>query len=712
MLILRVATALVAVLTIPSSCIDALPSSPQGTVSAANLDSDAPSAKELGGVHLLMENDVDSSTPKYPVILLSKPRAYKDAEAACASLGEPLVDATYGNLPRLLDITPVAQSELKGARYFWINADVECTALDRRSGETRQFPCTSVQLPALCTNSLPRTTFLTWDKSQQIKVEIPNMGTWQGYRDRDQFRFQGIPFAEPPVKGLRFMGPEAIRDLGKFEGQVNDATKFSHACMQLTFSQLVRSMSPVSLITGAEESEDCLYLNVYTPSLKDGKPGNLVSRAGVVVVIINYRLGIFGSFENTPEIPRSKAPGNLNFRDQIAALEWVQRNIAAFGGDPSQVTIFGESSGAYSMRALLSVPSAFDLYRNAISQSDQMGIPFSNVADSSRMGNLTMHFLNCQSPDLDCALSKTAAEVKSAQIKTISVLLNSTSTAWLPDGALFRPTVDGDLFSADFADLVRSGQYNTKANILWGTTRDESASFIPTYIPLPVPVSDLDKVIGKALREERTHALLQSPYYQLNTSDPDTVRNVLSNASSDFYFNCPLQVMSQGIITHRSGLYVYKMKHGIPLVRNYPLFCSGRVCHFDDVIPSFGSGDVLPLSEQTGDDARFARQVIDRFTTFARYDDPNPKKGQPGLAVENPDLMGVQWPTYAKSDPVLQIELDNSTVLNDVETSRCDWIQRHVPYEYQVHSPDGHFVPIYPSRPRHKPSRSHKPRFK
>lgn len=81
-------------------------------------------------------------------------------------------------------------------------------------------------------------------------------------------------------------------------------------------------------------------------------------------------MSTFGLFENTPAIPRSKAPGNLATRDQIAALQWVRDNIAAFGGDPSQVTIFGESAGGWSMRGLLSAPSAFGLYRNVISQSD------------------------------------------------------------------------------------------------------------------------------------------------------------------------------------------------------------------------------------------------------------------------------------------------------------------------------------------------------
>lgn len=93
-----------------------------------------------------------------------------------------------------------------------------------------------------------------------------------------------------------------------------------------------------------------------------------------MVVTLNYRLSIFGMLENVPEIPRSTAPGNLASRDQMMALQWVKENIASFGGDPGKVTIFGESAGGWSMRALLSIPSAFGLYHNVISQSDPIGM--------------------------------------------------------------------------------------------------------------------------------------------------------------------------------------------------------------------------------------------------------------------------------------------------------------------------------------------------
>lgn len=99
------------------------------------------------------------------------------------------------------------------------------------------------------------------------------------------------------------------------------------------------------------------------------EPGNLVARGGVVVVTINYRLGLLGWAENSGAWGRSDVTGNQAFRDQILALQWVKKNIASFGGDPSKVTVFGESAGGTSIRALLSAPSAWDLYKGVIGQS-------------------------------------------------------------------------------------------------------------------------------------------------------------------------------------------------------------------------------------------------------------------------------------------------------------------------------------------------------
>ncbi|KAG0196476.1 hypothetical protein BGX28_010083 [Mortierella sp. GBA30] len=712
--------------------------------STTNLTAYAPSAKDLAGVHLLLENDVDSQTPKHPVIFLSKPRSYNDSQTACKSLGEELIAPDTGNLTRLLNNTLVAQAEAKPVTRLRVgrndsSSSSVCMAFDRQTGRTLQLSC-STQMPALCSNSLPRFIANTnVDRSKQIRVDIPKYGTWQGYRDQNQFRFLGIPYAQPPIGQRRFMKPAPL-DPRIFSGnttstaatKVNDATQYGHICVQMTIGNstvgYLNNTQDIEFL-GGSQSEDCLYLNIFTPSLKNGtakglpvmvwihgggyalgsgsmslyEPGNLVSRGGVVVVTLNYRLNIFGQFENVPAIPRSKAPGNLAVHDQIAALQWVRSNIAAFGGDPNQVTIFGESAGGYSVRALLSAPAAFGLYNNVISQSDPMGSPFSSPKVSSgNIGNMTMQNLGCQPSDIACAQNKTVDEIRAAQTKAVSATLNMTQNAWMLATAVYMPTVDGSLIPQDFAELVRSGRYNKNAKILWGNTRDEAGLIIPMYYPNPIPINDGMNNASVLFKENRTRKLFTSSYYQFNSSDNDTVRNEYSKAETDFLFRCANQIMSRGAATQKSDVYAYRMDHGRGgmyawLGQGNITFCNGRVCHTDDLPPTFGSADATRGIEQTGDDARFSRQIIDRWSTFAWTGNPNPIKGQPGLASENQDVTDVQWPVYtASNNPVLALRLQNSTVETNSDTARCNWIAKNVEYDYQVHGPGGNFVPVYP----------------
>ena len=205
--------------------------------------------------------------------------------------------------------------------------------------------------------------------------------------------FKGIPYAAPPVRDLRWRGPKPAQ---KWSG-VRKAEQFGPACMQI---------GPTS--TPTSHSEDCLYLNVYTTakSSKDRLPvmiwvhggalrtgagsdydGEELARKGVVLVTINYRLGVFGFFTHpdlTKESDRN-ASGNYGLQDQIAALEWVQKNIAVFGGDTKRVTIFGESAGSWSVNYLMASPLARGLFQRAIGESGGDFDPARKLADAEQM---------------------------------------------------------------------------------------------------------------------------------------------------------------------------------------------------------------------------------------------------------------------------------------------------------------------------------------
>ena len=209
-------------------------------------------------------------------------------------------------------------------------------------------------------------------------------GKLQGLKEDNLFVFKGIPFAAPPVGKFRWMPPQPV---SLWTG-VRPALEYGTIAPQ-------KPMSGGFMGQGKPEpqSEDCLYLNVYTPGIDNKRrpvmvwihggafsvgsgsekmfqSGKIAQRGDVVLVTINYRLGALG-FLNLDKVTGGKIPstGNEGLLDQVAALEWVRDNIAAFGGDPENVTIFGESAGGMSVASLMVLPAASGLFHKAIIES-------------------------------------------------------------------------------------------------------------------------------------------------------------------------------------------------------------------------------------------------------------------------------------------------------------------------------------------------------
>jgi para-nitrobenzyl esterase len=294
-------------------------------------------------------------------------------------------------------------------------------------------------------------------------------GRLKGFAKDGILRFNGIPYAKPPVEQLRWRPAEAA------EGWAGIRDTASFACI----APQVKSAAE-ALIGGTpgEQSEDCLYLNVWTPSREGKRPvmvwihggafvtgagslgtyngKRLAARGDVVVVTINYRLGALG-FLNLADASGGKLPGTgcQGLTDQAMALSWVRDNIAAFGGDPGNVTVFGESAGAMSVGALLAMPSARGLFHKAILQSGaaHIGHPRTRSVETAHK------FLGLLGVDPMTASHRDILKAQAAIIE---------EGGRLP----FGPTADGQVLPTRAIERVRGGSARG-VTLLSGTTMEE-----------------------------------------------------------------------------------------------------------------------------------------------------------------------------------------------------------------------------------------------
>ncbi len=310
--------------------------------------------------------------------------------------------------------------------------------------------------------------------AQQPAPVATEYGLVQGIAENDLVVYRGIPFAAPPIGDLRWRSPQPH---AKWDG-VRPATAFA--------------ADPYQGDGKGNVSEDCLYLNVWTPAKSAGEKlpvlvwiygggfafgststpthnGEFLARKGVVLVTINYRVGSLGFLahpELTAESPH-KASGNYGIQDQIAGLRWVQRNIAAFGGDPAKVTIFGESAGGISVSMLCGSPEAKGLFRGAISQS---GGNFGPTRPTTFPGENMRGLAAAEQAGLAYAAKAGATSLAELRKLTPDKLPGGwgNPSSW--------PIVDGWVIVDDQFKLYEAGRYND-VDVLIGYNSDEGLSF-------------------------------------------------------------------------------------------------------------------------------------------------------------------------------------------------------------------------------------------
>ena len=326
------------------------------------------------------------------------------------------------------------------------------------------------------------TAILVWARTAPAQVREAEVtgGRVAGMEVRGISSFKGIPFASPPVSALRWKAPQPVQPWSGLK----QADTFGPGCVQ--------AASPYTQVPSM--SEDCLYLNVWTPAKAAGDrlpvmvwiyggaftggaasmaayDGSRLAEKGVVMVTINYRLGPFGFLAHPALTKESgKGSGNYGLQDQIAALRWVKENIAKFGGDASRVTIFGESAGGISVSMLTVSPHAKGLFQRAISESGgNFGIP--RTANEAGATAPTLRVAEADGQRFLQALG--AADIAAARDIPADKVLATSGSAMVR----FWPVFDGDVIPGDQYKLYEAVKFNDTP-ILVGTNSDEGNLFV------------------------------------------------------------------------------------------------------------------------------------------------------------------------------------------------------------------------------------------
>jgi para-nitrobenzyl esterase len=458
-------------------------------------------------------------------------------------------------------------------------------------------------------------------------------GAVQGRNVQGVATFKGIPYAAPPVGNRRFIAPispepwEGVRDAGAFSPTPPQADLSSQRFPGLDLSPIAGE--------SWRKGDDYLTLNIWTPDpAARGLPvmvfiyggafvsggsstplydGTHFARDGVVLVSFNYRLGVEGFS------PLSGGETNVGLRDQIAALTWVQDNIAAFGGNPNNVTIFGESAGALSVNTLLAVPSAKGLFHRAISQSGGAQHTMS-IEQASRVVARLSETLGI-SPTRKGFSSLTFEQLIAAQSQILPGTIDMT-TAHDTDATggltVFLPVRDGDLISAQPVEAIRQGASAT-IDILVGTNSQEmNLYFVPTGL---MDLIDSDEKVCASIagRHPRPESLVATYRASRPNASPG---ELFSAIMTDWMFYIPTLRLAEAHASYPGHTYLYEFAWPSPTF-------GGRLgaCHGLELGYVFDTLDTPGLTGPqglVGEDPSFelAERLHKTWVNFAATGDP------------------------------------------------------------------------------------------
>lgn len=448
--------------------------------------------------------------------------------------------------------------------------------------------------------------------------------------------FLGIPYAAPPVGQLRWQAPQPA---AKWHG-VRDATGFGHRCVQ-------GHPFPDMIFRDPGPSEDCLNLNVWTPAKnkrarlpvmvwifgggfvagatsEPRQDGVYLAHKGVVVVSMNYRLGIFGFFVS-PELAAESpehAAGNYGLMDQTAALRWVQKNIRQFGGDPKDVTIFGESAGSFSVSSQMASPLAQGLFAHAIGESGAAfhshGLAYASLAEREKTD-----------PDFVQQVLGTS-DLKALRAMSWQDILEKLQAHHGP--APFHPDVDGWFLPEPVPQIYAQGK-QAHIPLLAGWNRDEPSALAIDH-PNPPTLESYHQMAEQDFGSRAGDFLKAFPA----DNEAQMIRSDIAYTGAKFLTFATWQWLEEQVKTGGQPVYRYYFKRPSPTSQFHPP--GSGAFHSDEIEYVFGTLDSRPGAHWQPADYQLSNLMQTYWTNFARTGNPN---GSGASDVPN-------WPQYDAGD--------------------------------------------------------------
>ena len=476
--------------------------------------------------------------------------------------------------------------------------------------------------------------------------------------------FKGIPFAAPPVGDLRWKPPQPV---AKWAG-VRTTTEFGAHCMQ-------NNVYGDMVFRDKGASEDCLYLNVWTPakSKKDRLPvlvyvygggfvagaasearydGENLAKKGVIVVNMNYRLATFGFFSH-PELTREsgrKASGNYGLLDQVAALEWVRKNIEAFGGDPNKVTIGGESAGSFSVSALMASPLSKRLIHGAIGES---GAFF-----TSGKGTLAASPLaQSEKAGVEFAKKLGVDSIAELRAKPADEILKASPKG---EEGSFQPNIDGYFLPLEASLIYQEGD-QSHIPLLAGWNADEAKIWFRQSHK--VTMAQFAEQANKLFGDKAGEFLKLYPA----TTDAEAQRSAEDYADDEFIVYSTWAWLQAQAKTGKSPVYCYSFDQIRPVAADSKIAQSAmgavHASELEYVFQALASLNVAVRDE----DNQAADTISSYFANFVKTGNPN-GSGLP------------EWPAYApKEYPVMHIAA-KSYVAPELHRARWEFLNAYAPY--------------------------------